>query len=46
MIAVYTYLFHSVYNYFVIRLFEEIIGRGREVEERRRSGLLKNKVRK
>ncbi len=43
---VYTYLFHLVYNYFIIRVFEEMIERGREVEERKRSGLLKNEVRK
>jgi Na+-transporting methylmalonyl-CoA/oxaloacetate decarboxylase gamma subunit len=35
-----------VYYYFVLRLIGEMIGRRREVEERRRSGLLRNEVRK
>jgi hypothetical protein len=35
-----------VYNYYVLRLFERMIVGGREVEEKRRNGLLRNKVRK
>jgi hypothetical protein len=46
MMTVYNYLFQVVYNFFCIRVFEEMIGRGREVGEEKKSGLSKNKVRK